>query len=557
MNLKISNPVLIQFFSAIYEYCQLGIFPIYSCIFFFVMNTSRKKLFLPMRAHVVLKSTAIKMSLFSFQDLLESSSNMLESSLEQSWKSNPNKDNLSLAEIYLDSVEQLIDGTSITTVKKKTNIEVAACSKPNCTNTVFNVSVSLGNSDAQNVTTAGFKQLENYWPTSDDERTPNSIIVSTTTDNKQLDSVELQIDFQLLKPRPRNVRIDCVAWDNATRTWSPHGCKWQGSSNEGRCVCNHLSSFAILMSRSQVKVPGINEMTYAGLSVSILSLAISLVIEVIVWSAVVKTSNSHVRHTAHINICLVLLIADCCFLGSSDPNNISEIWCKTLVVLKHFCYLSMFFWMLSLSVMLLHQTVFMFHHVSKNNYLRFSLVLGYVCPFLIVTITALANNGGAEGLYYSRDTCWLIYDGLLKGSIHTFFIPVGVIVFINIFSMGVVILKLLDHPVSTENFVEKTATRTVIRSVILYTPIFGVTWLFGFGVMALDLTSGNITFAVHYAFTLLNAFQGLFILLTTCLGDKQFVRITRSTERHSKVLNSFDIGFERKKGLQHTPADKY
>uniref|UniRef100_A0A3Q3KEX9 Adhesion G protein-coupled receptor F3b n=1 Tax=Monopterus albus TaxID=43700 RepID=A0A3Q3KEX9_MONAL len=440
-------------------------------------------------------------------DLLESSSNMLESSLEQSWKSNPNKDNLSLAEIYLDSVEQLIDGTSITTVKKKTNIEVAACSKPNCTNTVFNVSVSLGNSDAQNVTTAGFKQLENYWPTSDDERTPNSIIVSTTTDNKQLDSVELQIDFQLLKPRPRNVRIDCVAWDNATRTWSPHGCKWQGSSNEGRCVCNHLSSFAILMSRSQVKVPGINEMTYAGLSVSILSLAISLVIEVIVWSAVVKTSNSHVRHTAHINICLVLLIADCCFLGSSDPNNISEIWCKTLVVLKHFCYLSMFFWMLSLSVMLLHQTVFMFHHVSKNNYLRFSLVLGYVCPFLIVTITALANNGGAEGLYYSRDTCWLIYDGLLKGSIHTFFIPVGVIVFINIFSMGVVILKLLDHPVSTENFVEKTATRTVIRSVILYTPIFGVTWLFGFGVMALDLTSGNITFAVHYAFTLLNAFQ--------------------------------------------------
>nr|XP_020463596.1 adhesion G-protein coupled receptor F3-like [Monopterus albus] len=230
-------------------------------------------------------------------DLLESSSNMLESSLEQSWKSNPNKDNLSLAEIYLDSVEQLIDGTSITTVKKKTNIEVAACSKPNCTNTVFNVSVSLGNSDAQNVTTAGFKQLENYWPTSDDERTPNSIIVSTTTDNKQLDSVELQIDFQLLKPRPRNVRIDCVAWDNATRTWSPHGCKWQGSSNEGRCVCNHLSSFAILMSRSQVKVPGINEMTYAGLSVSILSLAISLVIEVIVWSAVVKTSNSHVRHT--------------------------------------------------------------------------------------------------------------------------------------------------------------------------------------------------------------------------------------------------------------------
>ncbi|KAL6105276.1 uncharacterized protein ACO6RY_06838 [Pungitius sinensis] len=38
--------------------------------------------------------------------------------------------------------------------------------------------------------------------------------------------------------------------------------------------------------------------------------------------------------------------------------------------------------------------------------------------------------------------------------------------------------------------------------------------------MLVDLTSGPIAYATHYAFTLLNTFQGLFLLLTICLADK-------------------------------------
>ncbi|KAK9534052.1 hypothetical protein VZT92_009127 [Zoarces viviparus] len=38
--------------------------------------------------------------------------------------------------------------------------------------------------------------------------------------------------------------------------------------------------------------------------------------------------------------------------------------------------------------------------------------------------------------------------------------------------------------------------------------------------MLVDLTSGTIATIVHWIFTLLNSFQGLFILLTTCLADK-------------------------------------
>ncbi|XP_054470259.1 adhesion G protein-coupled receptor F5 [Anoplopoma fimbria] len=463
---------------------------------------------------------------YAVDDFLESSSNMLEKSLNKSWITEEDK-NVSLAERYLDSMEHLIQMTNLTnaSMKNQKNLEVAVskCTQGSkCHNTVFNNSVEIDSLDPGEVKTAGFKELENYLPNKDETYKPNSIIVSTTTESKQLDSIEVKIRFSLLTPRPPNVDIKCVSWDNYTRSWSQEGCKWKGVSDEGLCVCTHLSSFAILMSRHPVDIGGLTELTYVGLSISIISLILTIAIELIVWSAVVKTNTLYLRHTAHINICLCLLVADLCFLASFESKDVTETWSKIFVLLKHFCYLSMFFWMLCLSCMLLHQAIFLFHNVSRSTYLRISLVLGYVCPFLITIITFVCYNNGAEGEYYSKKTGWLLYVGLMKGSIHTFVIPVGIITIFNLFSMVLVITKLLNHPKTTERYNEKdkAAAVTVLRSVILLTPIFGLTWLLGFAVMLLDLTSGVIVSMVHYSFNLLNTFQGLFILLTTCLADK-------------------------------------
>ncbi|KAK5603297.1 hypothetical protein CRENBAI_010762 [Crenichthys baileyi] len=459
---------------------------------------------------------------------LHSSSHLLNKSLESSWKKTPPENqSSSTAERYMLSVEELIKRADIDKTRME-NLEVFACNvSSNCSISVFNNTVSL--SDAKNVKTAGFKYLENYL-SYDNKSVPNSIVVSTTAENKS--AVKISIDFQLTNPRPRNVELHCVFWNDTLGAWSTDGCKWE-SNHEGRCVCEHLSSFAILMSKEALEVPGLNYITYVALSVSVLSLISNLVIELIVWSDVVKTSTLYLRHIAHMNISLCLLIADLSFLASSDPKTISDLWCRTSVVLKHFCYLAMFFWMFCLSATLLHQAVFLFHKVSKKNYLRFSMVIGYFCPLLIVVITFLTNDGGAEGKYYSKDTCWLVYGGLLEGTIYTFIIPVGAIVFINVFSMLVVIMKLISHHTEIQQKTEispekeKAAAKTVMRSVILLTPIFGVTWIFGFAILVLDLTSGPLAYAVHYTFTVANGFQGLFILLTTCFGD----RMTREALR--------------------------
>ncbi|CAJ1073312.1 adhesion G-protein coupled receptor F3 isoform X1 [Xyrichtys novacula] len=458
-------------------------------------------------------------------DFLGSSSNLLERSLLNTWIEKKDEGNTSLAERYLDSVEQLIHMANITQRYKKKNVEVEAqnCpTKSGCTNKVFNVTVHLSGENPGYVKTAGFKELESYLPNNFEEKfEPNSIVVSTTTERNISGSVGVKITFPLRKQRPRNVEMICVAWDDKTQGWSEHKCEWKPEKgSDGVCECQHLSSFAILMGKYPLEVPWLTEATYAGLSISIISLIVTLVVELIVWNAVTKTNTSYFRHTAHVNICLCLLVADCCFLASSK-SVVSPVWCMTFVLLKHFFYLSMFFWMLWLSCTLLHQTVFIFHNLSKKNYLRFSILTGYVCPLLIVITTILANKAGAEGLYYSKETCWLVYIAPLKGSIHTFVIPVGIIAFFNMFAMILVIVKLLDHPKNVSSACEKErkAAVTVLRTVILLTPIFGVTWILGLAVMLLDLKYGTVAYVANYAFILLNAFQGFFILLTTCFGD--------------------------------------
>ncbi|XP_071380599.1 adhesion G protein-coupled receptor F5 isoform X2 [Centroberyx affinis] len=459
----------------------------------------------------------------TLDNFLLSSSNVLEKSLEKSWKDDKGGE-LSLAERYLSSVERLIELTQVASDTKHTsNIEVDTCNgthRSHCSNSVFNVNVSVDRTDSGSVKTTGFKQLEEYFPQRE-EYEPNSIVVSTTTEKNRPSPVKIEMDFPLLKPRPRNHAMECVSWDNTSRKWSTEGCEWD-PSKEQHCVCKHLSSFAIIMSKKPLEVKFLKEITHVGLSVSIISLILCLGVEIMVWSSVVKSNASHLRHTAHINIALCLLIADITVLASSF-SKISESWCQIIAVLKHFCLLSMFFWTLCLSMTLLHLTVFKFQHLSKKNYLVLSVLLGYLCPFLIVVITFITNEGGAKDSYYSDETCWLIYAGSLKGSIHTFLIPLGIIVLFNLFTMVVIIMMLFESAKTTANSLqnEQNTSKNILRSVVLLTPIFGVTWIFGFTVLAIDLTYGHLAYVVNYAFTLLNAFQGFLILLTTCLAEKQ------------------------------------
>ncbi|CAL8274450.1 unnamed protein product [Merluccius merluccius] len=456
----------------------------------------------------------------TLNDILKSSSNILNIP-SNAWKSGNVQRNKSFAELYLASVERLIQLTNISKPlgKEETNIQFQTSKG---TSSVFNVTVSVNGPSGGLVKAAGFKNLINLWTFDDPDDVPNSIVVTASVEGQQARNSssnrqgDFAISFSLTNPRPHNHLMKCMAKDESQERWLANVCKWAGPGDETKCDCptssrSSKSSYAytILLARNPLRVPFLLEITYVGLAFSVASLFMFLVIECVIWKAVVKTSSLYLRHTMLINISLSLLVGDFGLLASTSPGGVDDRWCLACVVLRHFFSLAQFCWMFCLSALLFYQAMIVFSGgLSKGRYQTVCYLTGYGVPFLIVTTAMVSHDGGAVGSYYDLKTCWLTHFSIFKGSIYSFIIPVGIIVFFNLFSMTMVIIKLVNRPkVGAGGAGGPHAALCILRSIVVLTPLFGVTWMFGFAVLVLDLAQGSAAQVVYYVFSICNSFQ--------------------------------------------------
>ncbi|XP_048046411.1 adhesion G-protein coupled receptor F1 [Megalobrama amblycephala] len=451
-------------------------------------------------------------------DFVNSISNVLNDT--NAWKNPANLDT-DLSVKYLNTVEEMVSNSNLSSNVSHNykNVELKLCND-NCGS--FNTSVITGNG----VIVIGFQNLHEILPKpklNDINAIPETTILSITTVNNNTSGTKrVEMTFDYSKTRLPNHEMYCVFWNVSANKWSREGCIWGGATNAELCTCDHNSAFTILMSKDKVTLPYMEELTYVGLGISIVSLVLCLIIEILVWDAVVKSDISNFRHVAVFNIALCLLFAHCGFLASAEPEKTPAQWCSILTVVKHFFFLAVFFWMLCLSFVILHQIIFVFDHLRKRVFWGLSITLGYVCPILCVAITFITFRNGEAGHYYSETTCWLVYKGTLKGSIYAFILPVGTIVFINLFTLAVVIMKIATPTVSEAKARdEKEVAKSMIKTIVFLSPVLGITWIFGFFIMNLDLTQKPWAQVVNYTFTVLNSLQGFFILLTNCVGEKK------------------------------------
>uniref|UniRef100_A0A8C2JSX5 Adhesion G protein-coupled receptor F3a n=1 Tax=Cyprinus carpio TaxID=7962 RepID=A0A8C2JSX5_CYPCA len=415
------------------------------------------------------------------------------------------------------------------------NVKLVLCSKAegeHCGG--FNASVSADNS----VVVVGFRNLHDILPQYEGRSLETTALSVTTVNNtNKNNSISVNLMFDYAEKRLRNHEMYCVFWDVNKTAWSSEGCTWGGAGKPKLCTCEHNSAFTILMSRSAETLPYIKELTYAGLGISVVSLVLCLIIEFLVWDTVVKSDISNFRHAALVNISLCLLLAHCGFLASAVPNALPPNWCSFLTVFKHFFFLAVFFWMLCLSFVLLHQLIFVFDQLRKKVFLVLSISVGYVCPLICVGTTYITFENGKEEEYYSKDTCWLIYQGVLKGSIFSFVIPAITIVIVNLFTLVVVIMKIVNPTVSESKARDqKDVARSMIKTIVFLSPVLGITWLLGILVLYLDLTQKPFAQIVGYAFTLLNSLQVRVKHQTLYLFMYSFVQ--SKTESSTKATSS-------------------
>nr|XP_030125807.3 adhesion G protein-coupled receptor F5 isoform X1 [Taeniopygia guttata]XP_030125808.3 adhesion G protein-coupled receptor F5 isoform X1 [Taeniopygia guttata]XP_030125809.3 adhesion G protein-coupled receptor F5 isoform X1 [Taeniopygia guttata]XP_030125811.3 adhesion G protein-coupled receptor F5 isoform X1 [Taeniopygia guttata] len=348
----------------------------------------------------------------------------------------------------------------------------------------------------------------------------NGLLITTTLSSNRSQKFDINMTFakkDLSLKMPK-----CVFWNftlnNHRGDWDNHGCTPTELEDYVICSCNHLTSFSILMSpdRSSELIFE-NYISYIGLAISIASLVVCIIIESLVWKYVTNNTTSYMRHVCILNIATSLLIADVWFIVTASITDQNQQTSRDICIMAtffiHFFYLCVFFWMLSLGLILFYRLVFILHNTSKTVQKAVAFCLGYVCPFVIAVTTIAVTL--PKNSYTRKNVCWLNWKD--SKALLAFVIPALIIVATNLFIAAVVIIKILRPTIGDRSSgQERRSLLQIGKSVAILTPLLGLTW--GFGLATIIKNSHP---AFHILFSLFNALQGLFILVFGTLWDKK------------------------------------
>ncbi|XP_075714850.1 adhesion G protein-coupled receptor E5 isoform X2 [Rhinoderma darwinii] len=324
-----------------------------------------------------------------------------------------------------------------------------------------------------------------------------SVFLGITNTSSLKQPVSIRLHFT---EKVASSNLSCVSWSVSDNSWSSKGCATLKRDDIGMtCNCTHLTSFAILMLLHDYKSWTLDLISQIGLSISIFC----LVLAIITFSFCRSLHGT--RNTIHTHLCISLFFGNCIFLlGITAIHN--QVICGIVAGLLHAFYLCSFCWMFLEGVELYLMLVTVFNTHLKKRYL---LAVGYGTPAVIITISAAIYHQG----YGTNEYCWLSRK---KGFIWAFMGPVCAIILVNCGIFVLTVWKLAEKmsSVSPEQGKLKRL-RTLTVTSLAQLCILGSCWAFGFFMFS----SATPFFA--YAFTILNALQGLQIFCLHCLMHKK------------------------------------
>uniref|UniRef100_A0A3Q0SKD2 Si:ch211-241f5.3 n=1 Tax=Amphilophus citrinellus TaxID=61819 RepID=A0A3Q0SKD2_AMPCI len=328
----------------------------------------------------------------------------------------------------------------------------------------------------------------------------NSKVVTVTVSNRNTSHLKTPVKLTLYHLQQTTQMHSCVFWDSSLKggSWSDHGCSVVESNlNYTVCSCNHLSSFAVLMSLYEIENKfELQLITWVGLSLSLICLFIC-----ILTFSMIRSIKSP-RTTIHLHLCISLFIANLVFLaGISQTAN--KVGCAVVAGVLHFSYLAAFCWMCLEGIQLFRMVVLVFNTNFKTLYM---MAGGYGVPAVIVAISAIANSEG-----YGTERCWLNL-----GLIWSFFGPACVIIIqINIFFFLITVwklaLKFSTLNPDLDNLHKIAFTITAVAQLC----VLGIMWIFG----CFQFEESTIT--MSYLFTIFGSLQGVMLFVMHCLFSKQ------------------------------------
>ncbi|XP_054775208.2 uncharacterized protein LOC129283398 [Lytechinus pictus] len=305
----------------------------------------------------------------------------------------------------------------------------------------------------------------------------------------------------------------CSYWEYNTSNWSSLGCTFDGitDTDGGKmvtCLCDHLTSFAVLLNVSSTQVPPGHEFAMGVISWVGCSLSIVACFFTCFGYAILKLHSDLIL--IHGNLALAVGGTEIAFLCLNFVQ-FPSISCTVVGSLIYYLLLTMFAWM-AIEGIHLYLLTFVVWNAERRK-IKHYMACGWGVPvvFLIVLLSVQTGELG------NQNACFLSLDDL---SLLFLMVPIAIVILFNLFVMVRVvrqIAKMADGPTLQSDV--KSRVRHGVKAIFVLLPIMGLTWVFAF--LAIERAS----VAFQYIFVISNSFQGVFIF---------FVHFIRNSEvRHA------------------------
>ncbi|XP_078542332.1 adhesion G protein-coupled receptor E1-like [Lissotriton helveticus] len=344
----------------------------------------------------------------------------------------------------------------------------------------------------------------------------NSRVVSgqITSDKRTNFSDPVIFILEHLKEKSSSHVVICVFWNSTEGegSWSRQGCTLSNTNRtHTECSCTHLSSFAIIMAIQEIEDAQVQDhfplqvLTHVGLTFSLLCLSLAIL------TFLFCSSSRNTSTPMHLQLCICLFLAELLLLTGMDRTS-NRIGCAIIAGLLQYFFLASFSWMF-VEALMLFLTV---RNLNVANYFNTRKIktphlclFGYGFPMLIVIISAASKPDS----YGTPRHCWLKSS---TGHVWSFLGPVCAFILINS-SLFVTTLVMLTKKLSSVNANVSTIkdTRLVTFKAGAQLLVLGCTWIIGL------FQFGSAAQIMAYLFTIINSFQGAFILLVHCILNRQ------------------------------------
>nr|XP_039261734.1 uncharacterized protein LOC120337897 [Styela clava] len=330
----------------------------------------------------------------------------------------------------------------------------------------------------------------------------------SNTDLYAKEKVRIMLNHHKPVNQSKHYNIRCVYWKTDSKNgggyWSPNGCRLISTSQDStECECNHLTSFAILMDTVGTELSEENELalsllTYIGCSMSVVCLLLSAI------SFTILPGLKSVRTSIHRCLCVSLALAQTVFLVGVDHTQ-NKVACSIIAGLLHYLFLVVFGWMCVEGYHLYISLIKVFSIDSSSRMAMYCSIV-HLVPLVIVGVSAAIRSDG----YGTDKHCWLSTD---DNFMWAFAGPVLLVALINTYFLIVAMRLVSQHNVADNTRLE--AGRKLIKGSAAILSLLGITWILGI----FFVNNASAVFA--YAFTICNAFEGVFIFVFHCFFNNK------------------------------------